>query len=360
MSWTEFSDAAGQNWQVNQGGLFSFCRAVEIAKLIRQNTNVLRDDVGMGMPQTRTVDVNWRAVNSAKEPAARRLYEMISTEVLRHPQNSQTNIMIILNTARNDIVWHRDQMRQVSEQNARNINRVAQNWQLAADSARFIRDAAVSTLVFLAAVQTGGATLAASGTAAAGTSGTAVAWGAGARMTALGLGSVGKGVATYQDTGRIESAVLAGTGTFTVGAMGLGPVAQGSGKIAMVTIQAAKTGTNQGLQSLVEGKSTEVAARQAVAAAGLQVLGGQIAAKFANSALPVQIAVNMGSDQVGSTIVSAFVSQGGTSVAVPPSDALMCLPIPSSSGRLTQGGLPANRAGDTQFVTNTIMRRRGV
>jgi hypothetical protein len=168
------------------------------------------------------------------------------------------------------------------------------------------------------------------------------------------MGSVGRGHATYQDTGNVGAAIVNGAGSFVTGALGLPPggntVLTGGQQAVMLGVQSVSAGGFTGLQSHVEGHSAETAAWSAVSAAGFNFAGGQMSGSntFSNLSLPVQAVVQLGAENAGNMVNSA----------IQDSDSATAPTTPIARGRLTHAGVPANTSGDTSYIRTNILRQR--
>lgn len=343
MGWIDITTDRGTHWQVNQDGLYLMARASARAALARRYTSERRSGEGwFDGPVLVEIHTDWGRVNRETDRTASDLYNTLARETMINPENSVRNFAHIVAETRLNQTYLRELQQRTMSGNMANINRHVNNWENAIAVTRFIRDAAWTTLVVLAAVPTGGASAAGGGGA--------LAMSSGMRVTALGLGSIGRGQATYQDTGNVGAAMVSGSGTFITGAIGLPPgpgAALSSGNQAILLgVQTTSAGGFAGLQSLVEGKSGETAAWQAVSAAGFNLAGGLMSGTqvFENMSVPVQLTVQIGADMAGNAVGNAI---GDAGTASPP---------PRTSGRLTFGGVPPQQSRDAAHVRDTVLR----
>jgi len=343
MGWIDVNDPGGGQWQVNQDGLYLMARASTRAALARRYTSEHRSGEGwFDGPVVVEIQTDWGRVNRETDRAASDLYNSLARETMANPENAARNFAHIVAETRLNQNHLRELQQRTMSGNMANINRHVNNWENAVAVTRFIRDAAWTTLVVLAAVPTGGASAAGGGGA--------LALSSGVRVTALGVGSIGRGQATYQDTGNVGAAMVSGTGTFITGAIGLPPgpgAALSSGNQAILLgVQTASAGGFAGLQGLVEGKSGETAAWQAVSAAGFNLAGGMMSGSqvFENMSVPLQLTVQVGTDMTGNAIGSAIGDAGNAS------------PPPRTTGRLTFGGVPPQPSGDAAHIQDTVLR----
>ncbi|MEL7151402.1 MAG: hypothetical protein AAGK71_11730 [Pseudomonadota bacterium] len=348
MSWISFTGLDGEPWQVNQDGLYLLARASVRAELARRHTHEHRSGEGwFDGPEIIEIHTEWGTVNRETDQRAADLYRSLASAAMANPENAARNLALILEETRRNQNHLRDMQRNTLHRNSESVSRHVSNWQTATDITRFVRDASWTTLIVLSALPTGGAT-AAGGAAASGTG--ALALSTGARVTALGVGSIGRGQATYQDTGNVGAAVVSGGGSFITGAMGLpapaGAAMSSANQAVLLGLQTVTAGGLAGLQGLAEGKSGETAAWQAVSAAGFNLAGGMISntQAFANMSVPMRFTVQMATDSAGSAANSAI---GDTTAASPP---------PRTTGRLTFGGVPPQPSGDAAHIQDTVLR----
>ena len=339
MTWIPVPTANGQQWQVNQDGLYLMARASARASLARRYTREIRSGEGwFDGPPLVEIETDWRKVNRETEQASQTLYHALAREVMNHPENSARNFVHMVAETRMNQEHIRALQRRSMSGNMANISRHVNNWENAVEVTRFIRDTAWTTLVVLSAIPTGGASTG------------AAALSSGVRVTALAAGSAGRGQATYQDTGHVGAAVINGAGSFITGAIGLPPgpgmVLSGGEQAILLGIQSTSAGGFAGLQGLAEGNSGETAAWQAVSAAGFNAAGGMMSGSqtLSNMSLPVQVIVQVATDMTGGRVDSA--------ISVPSNG----LATPRTSGRLTHGGIPTHPSRDASFVQETVLR----
>jgi hypothetical protein len=348
MSWIQIPGLDGAPWALNQDGLYLLARASVRAHLARRYTHEHRSGEGwFDGPEIVEVHTQWGVVNRETDGRAIALYNSLADAALANPENAARNLALIVAETRRNQNHVRDMQRNVMHRNSESVSRHVSNWQTATDITRFVRDASWTTLIVLSALPTGGATVA-GGAAASGTG--AMALSTGVRVTALGVGSIGRGQATYQDTGNVGAAVISGGGSFITGAMGLpapaGAAMSAGNQAVLLGVQTVSAGGFAGLQGLAEGKSGETAAWQAVSAAGFNLMGGMASNTnaFANMSVPARFTVQMSLDTAGNATTSAIGNAGTPSAP------------PRTNGRLTFGGVPVEPSRDSIHIRNTVLR----
>lgn len=350
MSWIDFSDAQGRNWQVNQDSLYLMARASIRADLANRYTREVRTGEGwFDGPVMVEIVTDWGKVNRETDQASNALYNTLAREVIAQPENSARNFAHIISDTRLKQNELRSKQQRGMQSNMEAVTRHVTNWEHGLAATRFVRDTSWTVLILLSAVPTGGASTAAGGTALVGTAGT--------QAFGLTVGSIGRGQATYQDTGNVGAAVVNGAGSFVTGAIGLPPgggtVISSGQQAVLLGVQSVSAGGFAGLQSHVEGHSAETAAWNAISAAGFNFAGGRMSGSntFTNMTLPAQITVQLGAENLGTVTSNAIQDADSSTSSRPP-------PAPLARGRLTHSGVPANTSGDTDHIRANILRQR--
>ncbi|MFK7913640.1 MAG: hypothetical protein AB8B93_06970 [Pseudomonadales bacterium] len=337
MSWTTVAGASGPQWQVNQDGLYLTARASARAALARRYTREKRSGEGwFDGPVLTEVITDWGKVNRQTDAAAATLYRTLAEEIMNHPANCARNLAAMVAETRSNQNHLRNLQQRIVRDNMRNVSSRVNDWENATAVTRFVRDTAWTTLVVLSAIPSGGATAALT---------------SGVRVSALAAGSLGRGQATYQDTGNIGAAVVSASGSFVTGAIGLPPgggtVLSGGQTAILLGIQSASAGGFAGIQGLAEGREAETAVQQAISAAGFNLLGGLAsgAPAVSNASLPVQLSVLVPIDTAGNA-ANSWIGDRGRRASTP-----------RTRGRVTHGGAPVSASGDEEHIRSTVLRR---
>lgn len=339
MSWTQIADSSGTIWMVNADGLTALLRSSVRARFALANSQVVSTGHWPN-PIIQNVETNWGQVKAETELEVRRQFTTLWLELLRAPANAPVNLAAIAaGTRANQQALAR--MRQSAMEQSMNSVRAAIRFGETGEAvARFIRNLSATALVAIAAVPTGGGSVAAGGLITAGSFSTGTA------TTALAAGSALTGFGKWQDTGNVGAAMISGIGTFTVGAIGLGSV-QGTGQQAtLVAVQSLKSGQMAAMESLVEGDKVETILKKSLVATAGTALGGGINMRLANTALTIETRIAV--DMAMSTASSA-VSPSPETAAQPAS--------PLVSGGVTASGVPQRPEGDADFIQKHVLRR---
>ena len=274
MGWTAFVDRSGRAWSINQEGLFLLVQAVTRARLIRQRTRMIEINNGMFYPTSYQVETNWAGLRAAVEVETNIFYRDAAVRLADDPMAMWSNLAGMLSSARDDAQYCERLKHRASNDTFNNID--AAGWETQIARFTWLRDTSATVLVVTSGIMTGGAAPA---------------------LLTLAAGSTLRGIATYQDNGRVGAAVVNGVGTMIVGAIGLGTTAvsgvaqsfEASRRaIALISISgsAVQAGVQTGatvFQGYLEGRSTQAIAAQATTAAFYSMAGaaaGPLAERF--------------------------------------------------------------------------------
>jgi hypothetical protein len=220
MSWVQFTDDLGKRWEVNQIRLYMLIREYLHESMVHNRAKVKREKKWIG-PDLVTVEVDWNGFRAQKDARAPEIYDQMSRMMLRDAELAFNQLI----DAREKTKMHSDEFtrmqRQASRETMGNIEKSVGRGEAGLEVATFVRDMSATTLVVGAGFMSGGAAFA-----------------------ALGGGSLLKGTGTYQDTGNVGAAIIDGSTTFVVGAIGIGV----AGKTA--------SANSAGLRSVTQPSST--------------------------------------------------------------------------------------------------------
>lgn len=351
MGWITFNDNRGETWEVNQEGVYLLLRASVRAHLIRQRTRVVEIDNGLLLPATYQVDTNWQGFRAEVDRDTATFYANAEQRTLMNAQDMFGNLVAMTASTRADFQAV-DAMRQrANRQSSDNIAANVANWETALGIAQTVRDASATILVAGASVMSGGTALA-----------------------VLGAGSALRGTATYQDSGNVGAALVQATGTFVVGAIGIAAApaaasgAAGSNLTARIAqqttidrdaatvlvVSAGMAGAFQGIQSLTEGASATIALEQAGAAAGLNLVGGVLAAKMGNVPIGIRVTTNGIVDNRSNAAVGSL----RPAAPRPPAPARGTIVVrPRVTGNADYANVPMTDGTDSNYVRDNCLRK---
>lgn len=292
MSWVYFTDDSGQNWMVNQIGLYMMIREYLHESMLHQRAKVVREKKWIG-PDLVTVEINFDGLRAKKDTEAPEIYNDMANRMLHSAEESFNKLVEVRQITK----MHSDALHKMqsdaSKETMGNIDKSVNRGEIGLKAATVVRDLSATTLVVGATFLSGGAALA-----------------------VLGGGSALKGTATYQDTGNVGAAILDGTITFVVGGIGVGAAANpatanaaslstrwaqasaggvkqaivdnAKDKGLIVLIGASFNATGEALKGHMTGKTGKDSLRMAAARFGTDVAGGLLAGPLLDHlALPI-------------------------------------------------------------------------
>jgi len=335
------TDNRGRAWAFDPDLIYAIQRAAVRTRLIRQRSRVVTHSQSFFLPTTYSLETNWIGYRGDLESQAAYMWTEAEMSLRNDPETFFDNLVGELNDAINDHTWYRQQTHDCTNRSMQSISRVVRNWEGAVEGARFVRDASATVLVV-----TAGAVAAPVGAAAAGAAGiTGVSTGSASTM--LAAGSVMRGAFTYQDTGKVGSAVLNAAGTFTVGMIGIGAggmTLSRADQAIVLAISSAGSGATAGGQALVEGQNMRQVVVASIGAVAGQFLGGVLGPRIETRAFIAQVAAGSGVDQLVGRATSAAVDRVGPQP----------LAAPTPRGHVDFLGLPASAAAE--FVRGCALR----
>lgn len=225
MGWVSQTDEDGHRWLINPLGLLSVVRRNLHADLVLKHTT---DDYRIRwiMPNTYNVKVNFGAVTREKNRQAPIYYNDMLRTCKWSGAEALKQIVSLCDATDSNTERFNQKMHLASRMTMDSINSAVETGEIGAHVSEVVRDLSASVLVAGATLLSGGAALA-----------------------VLGAGSSLKGVATYQTTGNVGSAILTATGSFVVGAIPIGAsfsqannartmttIVEGSGRSLMTSV----------------------------------------------------------------------------------------------------------------------------
>ncbi|MFM2391697.1 MAG: hypothetical protein RLZZ437_3252 [Pseudomonadota bacterium] len=340
MTWYSLTDDSGQAWAFNLDGMYLIIRSAVRTRLIRSRARMTEHNAGWFLPTTYNLEVNWSGYRAELDRETNRYWENCEMQLRTDPRPLMGSLVGLINDAVTDHNWFIDRTREASSRSTASIDRCVTNWDRAITGARFVRDGSATFLIVTAGIVSGGAGLAAA--TGAGMTGVTT----GTAMTTLAVGSGMRGAFTYQDTGNVGSAVLNASGSFIVGAIGIGGASAtltSAETATLLVIGGAGSALTSGGQAIVEGKSMREAGMVAAISGISSVLGGVAGGRIDTMAFAVQAGVGTGLDLGGGVLANWATS---------PSERT---PVPTRHGRLDFIGLPMSIA--EQFVRSTALTR---
>jgi|SRR5579862_8154703 hypothetical protein len=281
MSWTSFSDDKGQNWVVDQTGLWIFVRQFVYAQLLLEKSRINKEHNWIG-PDLVTVETDFAGIRAVRDQRSFDLYATLELQTLANGKEAFNNLVLMRGEMDDNSDNFKSMQRNASRETMQNINTSVSRGQTGLEVATVVRDLSASTLVVGATFLSGGAA-----------------------FGVLGAGSALKGTARYQDSGNIGSAVLEASGTFVVGmitmAPALGEASQAvklgakvtapamatSQRVALVVVGAQVDATFEGAKSAMEGGSAKEALAKGATRFVTDIASGGTGIKLDKMALPV-------------------------------------------------------------------------
>lgn len=214
MTWELVETADGQ-YAVDWDIVGNVIRQYELAKLKMQSYTTVDisqsnwyNPFSWSLPKIVNIDIDWKAVRSATE-----LNSFIETRRFRNAAQKQMRreAYALLEKLHRTVSLKEQfvhKMRAIQSQNAQSIDKAIADYDGHIDKAKFVRNTSAGTLMVGATFLSGGAA-------------TAV----------IGAASGLKGVAKYQDTGKVGAAVMEATGNFVFGMIPVKAGAAGLTKI---------------------------------------------------------------------------------------------------------------------------------
>lgn len=171
-------------------------------QLLESSTNPMKASGGFNprMEQLWTVDVNWDNVKARTESAVRSEMPALRSWARVDPVGVARQLDHRIDLAAGIKQDFLDKLRWASSRNVQNIDKAVAAYDADIKIAKFVRDTAADLFMVAASVETGGA----------------------AATLYAGVGSTGKGLAKFQDTGNYGAAVLEGAGNFVFAAAKIG------------------------------------------------------------------------------------------------------------------------------------------
>ena len=201
MPWINVHDNRGEDWALNQLGLWILIREYLHATILLDRARVVRQERWFG-PDIVSVDVNFSGFRQEKDRESPTYYERMADMVMADGQTAFRELVRLRELTQQATSRLRTMQQESSSETMRNIDQSVSRGEATVEALQVVRDVSAGTLVVGATFLSGGAALA-----------------------VLGGGSALKGTATYQDTGNVGAAMLDATATFTVGAIGIGAAA---------------------------------------------------------------------------------------------------------------------------------------
>lgn len=295
----------GSTWAVDADNMYGLIRAAIRHRLIRQRSRVVEHSEAWYLPTTYNLETNWRNFRAELDRMSERYWDEAWQQLRVQPQVFQSTLATLMSEAATDLAWYQNESARCSQRSTASIDRVVGVWEGLYTGARITRDASATFLVVAAGIVMAPAGAA----AAAGVGMTGIS--TGTAMTTLAAGSAMRGAFTYQDTGNVGSAALNATGTFVVGAIGIGAAGAGAGTVVqmsraeagtLIAIQTGAAAVTSGGQALAEGKDIRVAATAAGVAGLSQLLGGAAGSRLESLSFINQARIGTALDMTGNAL----------------------------------------------------------
>ncbi len=329
------SDDNGRRFVWDPDGMYIAIRSSLRNTLIRQRSRVVEHRTSMFMPTTWELETRWAGFRAALDQETNRFWPEAEMQVRTNPHNFFQTFVTFVHQGLEDQRFYDTTRRELQHRTMTNISNNVSNWETAITVLRTIRDGSATFLIVTGTIVTGGM----GGAAAAGAGMTGVT--TGTAMSSIALGSAMRGGFTYQDTGNVGSAVINASGSFIVGAIGLG----GAGATltaaetgTLVVIGSAGSGLTAGGQTLVEGGSMRDAAVTATIGLAGGLAGGVLGTRIEGMSFVVQT--------VAGTVADLGTGAISRAVTAPPTVA-----APTTMGRIDFAGIPPGSA--EAFVRQT-------
>lgn len=227
------------DWPIVYRIVESYVRAKkynELSKSVVVSQSDWYDPRSWQMPDLVNLEVDHDKVrDETYAEASRKFDQLASAPELRHLERKLRNMQSQTRTGQHNF---RNKLQRTQKKSAENIAEAVDSYETSVAVAKFTRDTAATTLVIASSVVTGGS--------------------AAALYAMLGAGATLKGVGKYQDTGKIDAAVIETTGTIIFGVIPIGAAGQtlSRGKETVLLFLEAAWDANA---ALVEGKSMQEA-----------------------------------------------------------------------------------------------------
>ena len=348
--WKSFTDRNGIKWQLDDVGLWVLIRQHVSSMAILRRSRVKQESHWFG-PDLVTVETDFLGLAQERDHASFILHFQAEKEIRRDGSFGLQLLTGLRREAEAAVARVRQMQRQASRELSANIDASIHRYEIGMEAAKITRDICFTTVVVGASFLTGGAAVA-----------------------VLGGGSALKGVASYQDTGHVGSAVLTATGTFVVGAI---PIVGGEGGaleatdsiMTKVPVDAAKVGRKAALVvvgasvdagfeyagALIEGKDAKTALRGAAVRFGFDLFGGAIGIKLDKIALPA--IVRIVNDTVTSYISDRAVDHSTAENTAAARSSPSSLPQPSDGFCDAHSVLSTGRCTHDDWVQQLVLRR---
>jgi hypothetical protein len=197
----ECSDGA---WEINREGVMRIMRSHAWSRAVVANSSITREAHHIG-PDIDSVDTDWPAVRKDTNETAQAFYEDLFAQLAADGKGADAQDKLADLVAQKDSFENQFTRMQKDAQRTtmHNIQMSVEMGEDALPVLEFLRDTSIDTFLI-------GATVLSGGTLTPGIAGL------------LGAGSVAKGVAKWEDTGRVGDAVVEASTEFIFGLVGVG------------------------------------------------------------------------------------------------------------------------------------------
>lgn len=325
----------GRQFVWDPDGMYIAIRSSLRNTLIRQRSRTVEHRTGIFMPTTWELETRWSGFRAELDRETNRFWPEAEMQLRTDPSRFFGTFVTFVQQGLEDQQFYHTTRAQLQHRTMTNISNNVDNWGTAITVLRTIRDGSATFLIVTGTIVTGGL----GGAAAAGAGLTGVS--ASTAMSSIALGSAMRGGFTYQDTGNVGSAVINATGSFIVGAIGLG----GAGATltsaetgTLLIIGSAGSGLTAGAQTVVEGGSLRDAAVTATIGLAGGLAGGALGTRIEGMSFVVQT-------------VAGTVADLGTGAISRAATAPSTVAAPATMGRIDFAGIPPGSA--EAFVRRT-------